>query len=472
MKSLPRFLALWVGFHLLLLSLLPVPALGAGAAELLKKSKAQPAPTQPEGPVTPAFAPYLDLGPLLGHVSASNALVWVKASGAARLSVRLGQKRDLSDGAEINGPRLAADTDFMGQVLLPELNSSRPYYYCVLLDGKPAMLPPYPSFATAPPDLSPSHVRVAFVSCVGYNGYDSAATWADLAARTNFDLLLMLGDNVYANSTDPAVLGQYFAVQRHLPGYADIARRIPQYAIWDNHDYGPEPTDRTAKHKDQALRLFKNLWPNPSYGEADNPGVYHHFTRGGVDFLMLDNRYHRSPDNSPDDGTKSMLGEKQLAWFKVQLLASKAPVKVLAIGCEWESDGLKNSWSNFKREREDVLKFIEDNKISGVLMVSGDRHFTAAYQVIGKFIEVTSGPMGSVNSTSKPTPEMFYYSGKGKFYCIFDLNTRDARPKVTLEVYKASEGLVERHAFTWDEVLGVTKIQPLPAAAVKPDPNR
>jgi alkaline phosphatase D len=437
-----------------------------GGAELVPPNSKDPAGAiSPDGPVQLAFAPYLDLGPLLGHVSSSNALLWAKASAAAQLSIRVGQRRDLSDGTEISGPKLAADTDYMGQVLIPKLEPSRQYYYGVLLDGKPALLPPYPSFTTAPAKLSPSRVRFAFVSCVGYHGYDSAATWADLAARTNFDVLLMLGDNVYANSTDPVVLGQYYAVQRRLPGYADIARRVPQYAIWDNHDYGPEPTDRTAKNKERALQAFRNLWPNPAFGEADNPGVYHHFTRGGVDFFMLDDRYHRSPDNSADDGTKSMLGEKQLAWFKRELLAAKAPVKVLAIGCEWESKGLKNSWATFKREREELFKFIEDNKITGVLLVSGDRHFTAAYQVLGKFIEVTSGPLGSANVTTKPTPEMFFYGGKGKFYCIYDVDTRAEPPKVTLEIYKVSEGLVERRALAWDEVLGVTKIPPLPVAA-------
>ena len=472
MNSLPRSFALWVILPLLCLGRSSISGQGAGAGQLLKKSKVQSTANEPEVSAAPAASPYLDLGPLLGHISSSNALVWVKASGPARLSVRIGQRSDLSDATEIKGPPLEAGSDFMGQVLIPNLGSSLQYHYCVLLDGRPAMLPPYPSFATAPPELSASHVRIAFVSCVGYKGYDSAATWADLAARTNFDLLLMLGDNVYANSTDPTVLGQYFAVQRHLPGYADIARRIPEYAIWDNHDYGPEPTDRTARNKDRALQLFKNLWPNPSYGEAENPGVYHKFTRGGVDFFMLDNRYHRSPDNAPDDGTKTMLGEKQLAWFKRELLASKAPVKVLAIGCEWQSHGLKNSWSNFKREREDVLKFLQDNNITGVLMVSGDRHFTAAYQVIGKFIEVTSGPTGSANVTSKPTPEMFYYGGKGKFYCIVDVSTGAEQPKVTLEVYKTGEGLVERRAFTWDEVLGLAKIQPLPATPAKVDTQR
>ena len=153
MKSSPGLHALSIIVVALLApGALSGPALGAGANLLLEKSNGQPAAPEPEAAANGAVT-YLELGPLLGHISSSNALVWVKASGAARLSVRVGQKMDLSDGAEIKGPRLAADTDFMGQVLLPKLNASRGYHYCVLLDGKPAMLPPYPSFATAPPDL-------------------------------------------------------------------------------------------------------------------------------------------------------------------------------------------------------------------------------------------------------------------------------------------------------------------------------
>src|SRR5207253_1253828 len=132
-------------------------------------------------------------------------------------------------------------------------------------------------------------------------------------------------------------------------------RHIPQYAIWDNHDYSPEPCDKTAKGKEGSLRAFKMLWPNPAYGEPDNPGVYHKFTRGDVDFFMTDDRYDRDPNDAPDDGTKSYLGAKQFAWLKKELLASKAPIKVLASGGEFESNGIKNSWSSFKRERDELF---------------------------------------------------------------------------------------------------------------------
>jgi len=430
-----------------------------GAADLLWPAQ----PTQAGVARSDDNGTFLELGPLLGHVNVDEARVWAKAAGPAELGVRIGLKDDLSDGWTVKGPRLDAATDFMGQAHVTKLRPAQRYYYCILLDGKAALPRPYPAFLTAS-TAERGHLRFAFGSCVGYNGSDSAGTWGDMAMRTNFDLLLMLGDNHYANTTEPKVFLKYFGVQRKLAGYADIARRVAQYAIWDNHDYSPEPCDRTAKNKERSLECFQRFWPNPSAGEPGNPGVYHKFSRPGVDFFMLDDRYYRSPDAAPDDGTKTLLGEKQLAWLKQSLLASKAPVKVLACGCEWESHGIKNSWMTFKRERDDLFKFIQDHEITGLLLLSGDRHFTAAYQVLGKFIEVTSGPLGSQNGETKPTSEMFWYSGKGKFYCIYDIDTTSSQPKVTLEIYKTGEGLVERRPFQWEEVLGKSKIKTLSSA--------
>ena len=405
---------------------------------------------------------YLELGPLLGDVTATGAKVWLKASGAGLLSVAVGREADLSDREGFKAPKLEAASFFSASVPLKELEPATKYFYAVLIDGELVTPRPYPSFTTAPAEGASGHQRFAFVSCVGYNGFDSAAAWADLATRTNFDTLLMLGDNHYGDTTEAAKHFEKFGVQRRLPGYAELSRRVPQYAIWDNHDYAPQPTDRRAAGKADSLRAFQMLWPNPAFGEPDNPGVYFKFTRGDVDFFMLDGRYHRDPDNSPETGSKTHLGEKQLAWLKRELLASKAKIKVLAAGGEWQTHGLAASWTSFPRERADLFKFIEDNKISGLLLLSGDRHFSAAYQVAGKFLEVTSGPMGSRNVSPKPTPEMWWNGGPtGKFYCVFDVDTAPEKPRVTLEIYRASEGPVLRREFTWEEVLGETKIQPL-----------
>ena len=410
-------------------------------------------------------AVFLELGPLLGHVGPAEAKIWAKASGPAKLGIRIGTKQDLSDARNTEDLPVTADTLFSTHLIVQKLEPAQRYFYCVLIDGRPAMARPYPSFQTAPNPGEKGHQRIAFVSCVGYNGFDSAPTWAEMATRTNFDVLLMLGDNHYGNTTDTRRHFDLFGIQRRLPGYSEIARRVPEYAIWDNHDYAPEPCDKTAKNKEETLRAFTLLWPNPAYGEPDNPGVYHRFSRGDVDFFMTDDRYHRDPNDAPEDGKKSYLGAKQLEWLKRELLASKGLIKVIASGGEFQTDGVKASWSSFKRERTELFKFIEENHITGVLLISGDRHFTAAYQFLGKWIEVTSGPTGSKYAESKPTSEMFYYASRGKFFCIYDLDTRKETPAVTLEVYRTGEGLIERRAFTWDEVLGKTKIPNLPAGS-------
>lgn len=416
----------------------------------------------------------VELGPLLGDVTATSAKVWVKAATPGPLSVAVSKQADLSGRVSHKAPALDAESLFSAQVSINGLEPATRYYYAVLKGEEFVTPAPFPSFTTAPRDGASGHQRIAFVSCVGNTGPESAPTWADMASRTNFDLLLMLGDNHYGNTTNVAKHFEFYGVQRRLPGYADLSRRVPQYAIWDNHDYAPEPTDRRAAGKAESLRAFKMLWPNPSFGEPDNPGVYFKFTRGDIEFFMLDGRYHRDPNTAPEDGRKTHLGEKQLAWLKRELLASKAKIKVLATGGEWQTYSQAASWTSFLRERNDLFKFIEDNNITGLLLLSGDRHFTAAYQVTGKYLEVTSGPVGSKTVEPKPTPEMWWHGGKtGTFYCIYDLNTAAAAPEVTLEVYRTDAGLVLRRAFTWGEVLGETKIPSLPrpirpAAPVEP----
>ena len=107
------------------------------------------------------------------------------------------------------------------------------------------------------------------------------------------------------------------------------------------------------------------------------------------------------------------------------------------------------------------------------MLLSGDRHFTGAYQVEGKWIEVTVGPLGSFAIVAKNSPEMFlnFSETKGHYYCVYDLDTAAAPPQVTLEVYRVGDGQVLRRPFTWDEVNGVTKIKTLPPPP-KPEPKK
>ncbi|HWN94340.1 MAG TPA: hypothetical protein VNT99_04860, partial [Methylomirabilota bacterium] len=202
------------------------------------ESTAQPSPDKRKTEVEPArgaalhAAPYVEFGPLIGSVTSTNAKIWVKLSGPAPLSLVVGKEDDLSDGVAVKAPKLEVTAFYSTHIVVPDLEPAARYYYAIVVDGQMATPRPFPSFKTAPSDNASGRQRFAFVSCVGYNGFDSAATWADMATRTNFDVLLMLGDNHYGNTTVPARHFEMYGVQRRLPGYAEISRRIPQYAVW------------------------------------------------------------------------------------------------------------------------------------------------------------------------------------------------------------------------------------------------
>jgi alkaline phosphatase D len=406
-------------------------------------------------------ANWLELGPMIGHVSHTNASLWVKSHLPAGVSVAISRDPELAEVRPIAGPQLTEETDRSGSWTIPDLEPSTRYYYAVSLNGKPAMLPPYPSFVTAPIPGTHEHLRFAFISCSGYSPYDPAPGWADLGMRTNVDLILMMGDNHYGNSPDLAKQRAAYLGQRQSSGFRQTTERIPTYGIWDDHDFGPNDSDGTLPDKESALRAFREHWANPAVGEPENLGVYFKFTRGAVDFFCLDGRYHRSPNKQTNSPSKTMLGTRQLEWLKQGLQQSVAPVKVLVSGSEWQTNGTPDSWTSFPRERDEIFEFIRSRGIEGVILLSGDRHFTGAYQVQQRFIEVTSGPFGGGTASTRNLPEMFLNFGKGRFYCVYDVETSTAVPVLTLEVYQVGMGLLERRTFTWDEVNGRQKIPAL-----------
>lgn len=445
-----------------LLFLVSLSSVAVAADDYGKSTIAPVIPPPQPGPA------YLQLAPMLGHVSASDARIWGKATGATKWSVRVSEHADLADARTIEGPALAEAAAFTGVALLADLQPATRYFYSVLLDGQPATSRPWPSFTTAPADGAKGRVRFAFGSCVGKEPWLDAAMWADLDARTPVDLVLLLGDNHYANTPEPEKQRAAFIAHRDNAGFRSLFQRTPMYAIWDDHDFGVNDSDGTQKDKERSLRTFKEFFANPAFGEAENPGVYFKLTRGDIDFFMLDDRYHRSPNKAANDENKTMLGAKQLTWLKRELLASKATVKVIGAGGEWQVNGSDDSWRSFQRERKEIFDLLAEHGMKNVLLLSGDRHFTAGYQLPEGFLEICSGPIGSPNAPAKVAPGQFSLHDHGKMICLFDIDTTGAQPAVALEIYEAGVGLVEQRAFTWDEVTGAAKIAPLPAGYQTP----
>lgn len=88
------------------------------------------------------------------------------------------------------------------------------------------------------------------------------------------------------------------------------------YAIWDDHDYGTDDSDKSFIFKRESLDLFKDYWANPSYGTPETPSVFTKVSYNDVDFFLLDDRYYRDNQKMPDSAQKVMFGEAQLDWLK------------------------------------------------------------------------------------------------------------------------------------------------------------
>jgi alkaline phosphatase D len=417
-------------------------------------------------PVQPGPA-YLMAGPMLGHTGPSEARVWIRATAPVPWSVRVSESPAMENAREVSGPALNEGSACTGVAVLDALKPATRYYYQVLLEGRPQNVAPFSHFTTAPEKGSKGRQRIAFGSCVGETPADSSSAWGELAARRDlgyaaggFDLFLMLGDNHYGNTTEIPKLRTYYTAHRLTAGWRELSSHRPVYAIWDDHDYGPNNSDGTQKGKEDSLRVFREFWANPSSGEPDNPGCYFTFQRGDVQFFMLDGRYHRSPDNAKDGPDKTMFGTAQIAWLKRELLASRATVKLLANGSEWESFGSVDSYSRYRTERDALLKWIDQEKIQGVVLLSGDRHFSAAYHVLGRFVELVSSPLGSRNALLTPNAERFTGHDEGSLWMILDIDTTGPEPSLTYEICQAGGGILERRSLTWDQLHGRSPIAP------------
>src|SRR5690606_32749217 len=121
-------------------------------------------------------------------------------------------------------------------------------------------------------------------------------------------------------------------------------------------------------------------------------------------------------NSARDEGQKTMLGRRQKEWLKQSLKDSTATFKVICTGSEFQLNGHRDSWTSFDRERRELLDFLRQEQVTGAIILSGDRHFTGAYQIAGQVIEITAGPMGSRNYPTRNLPDMFLNRGRGKMF--------------------------------------------------------
>ncbi|MES2572805.1 MAG: hypothetical protein V4710_22470, partial [Verrucomicrobiota bacterium] len=218
------------------------------------------APASLRLPAVQPGKPYLQVGPLLGHLGTNQAHLWIRSTAPVPWKVRISESAALEGAREIAGPLPEEATGCTATAIIDGLQPGTRYFYEVLVEDRPQTFSPLPSFVTAPLPGTSGRQRIAFGSCVGETQIFAAPAWAELAERRElgpqgggFDLLLMLGDNHYANTTEIAKLRTHYTAHRLTAGWRDLSARTPIYAIWDDHDFGPDNSDGTLKGKENSL---------------------------------------------------------------------------------------------------------------------------------------------------------------------------------------------------------------------------
>ncbi len=215
--------------------------------------------------------------------------------------------------------------------------------------------------------------------------YGGDTTIFKTMANTPAQFMLWLGDNWYTREVDYSSewgLNNRPSKERQNSFYQPLLKAMSHYAIWDDHDFGPNDCDASYILANESRSAFKRFWVNPSYGNGQK-GTYTKITNADADFFLLDDRTWRSNDNMADsingepNMAKRMYGYEQMEWLKNQLLGSNANFKFIVTGSQ-----ILNPFSpydcfrKFPAEYNELMSFLNIEKINGVMFLTGDRHHT------------------------------------------------------------------------------------------------
>jgi alkaline phosphatase D len=385
-------------------------------------------------------------GPMLGAITDSSARFWIRSVAATDFEVHIsGQGDDLV----VVGSTSAAD-DFTGIARVDGLSPDTEYSYQIRFSGEDNAEPGMHQFRTSPVAGSAGRFDVGFGGCAGYTP-ENERMW-DTIAGHDLRAFLFLGDNVYIDvPAMPGAFHEYTYYRRQSrPEFRRLVSSIPSYAIWDDHDaafddvwMGPY-VDRPA-WKQPMVNSFRQNWNNPAYGSASNPGTWFRFSIGDVDFFMLDGRTYRT---NPFIDEPSMLGPEQKAWLLDGLENSDATFKIIGSPVAWV-DGAKpdsaDTWSGFAGEREEILSFIEENDVPGVVLLSSDRHRSEAWAIERdsgyEFFDLLSGQLTNVHTHPIEEGALFSYNANDSFG-VLSIDTSLSDPEITYRIHSIDNAVV------------------------------
>ncbi len=330
-------------------------------------------------------------GPMPGYSECLESIIWLQCHGPCTAQLEYwkeGKPDSLMRTTEQRSDPAKADAmDFIMDRVVPGTN----YNYRVLIGGKAINVgeplrfhtQPLWKFRGDPPDFSVATGSCAYINETIYDRpgtpYGGGYQIFNSIADTKPDLMLWLGDNIYLREPDWGSWTGFmhrYTHMRSLPEMQRLLRATHHYAIWDDHDFGPNDADGSFVNAAIAKQAFDLFWPNPPCTAPGVGGTTTSFTYADVDFFLMDDRTFRVPPEVLTDSA-SMLGAAQIDWLIRALKYSDATFKIIALGGQFlNTAAVYETYSTYPTERKLILDRINKEGITGVVFVTGDRHFT------------------------------------------------------------------------------------------------
>lgn len=199
------------------------------------------------------------------------------------------------------------------------------------------------------------------------------------------DVWIWLGDNVYGDTHDMALLKSKYEAQSNIPEYQKLKKSAQIIGVWDDHDYGINDGGIHYLKKKESQQIMLDFLGEPLESpRRKQEGVYASYDYGigenKVKVILLDTRYHRDTLLKEDkiyipNEEGSLLGAAQWAWLENELKTSDAAVHLIAGGIQFiPTEHPFEKWENFPKERERLLDLIANTQTKNPVLLSGDRH--------------------------------------------------------------------------------------------------
>lgn len=278
---------------------------------------------------------------------------------------------------------------------------------------------------------------LVFGACSCTSNTRSLETLEHAGGRDDMTAFLLLGDTTYNDSAETRVgYRAYWETSLEREGYRALRRMTPVLATWDDHevdnDFNPETLD--ADRFAAARGAFFEHLPIRRSAEAPDR-IWRSFRFGATaEVFVLDCRGERRP-STRDTPAAEYLSRAQMDWLKAGLAASPCVFKLVANSVPisdfpgFFDFAQRDRWEGYPAQREEILRYIDDMGIGGVLWIAGDFHLASIGRVStsgpgSTALEVLAGPGAQTANALWPmltAPQFDWASGTNN-YTTFELD--------------------------------------------------